>query len=235
MVDRLGELPNLPPSLGASREEENGDVMLKPFDKDGNHESGPDHERFLPKKPFCSMAFVLLDLWLNCLGSGTRHGEGLRAAGLLGEREAACTGCFCLIDSRSSSSSSSSKVSSGKASVVPSSAVLKKPPSLSIMAAFSVAGVLGDVKRVCSRPIETPMAVRASSPRISRDPGDSSSEEVAWSAIIELYCRSARARRLAGRDVALSIASHEYQGLRARDQAVYASSGCGNPLNSCPA
>lgn len=61
-VDRLGELPNLPPSLVDSREEENGEVMLNPFGKDGNHESGPDHERFLPKKPFCSIAFVLLDL-----------------------------------------------------------------------------------------------------------------------------------------------------------------------------
>lgn len=61
-VDRLGELADCPASLGASREDEKGDVILKPFGKDGNQESGPDHERLRPKKPLCNMAFVLLDL-----------------------------------------------------------------------------------------------------------------------------------------------------------------------------
>lgn len=54
------------------------------------------------------------------------------------------------------------------------------------------------------------MADRASSPRISRDPGDwdsSSDEVVFWSAIMELYCRSARARRLAGRDIVVESMS----------------------------
>lgn len=81
-VDRLGEAENFALSFGGSREVENGELMLKPFGSDGNHESGPDHDRFLPKKPFCRIAFVLLDLWLlNCFGSGTRHGEGFLAIG----------------------------------------------------------------------------------------------------------------------------------------------------------
>lgn len=74
-VDRLEELPS-------REEEEKGEVTVKFLDNDGNHESGPDHERFLVKKPFCKIAFVLLDRsLLNGLGSGTRHGEGICASG----------------------------------------------------------------------------------------------------------------------------------------------------------
>lgn len=70
----------------------------------------------------------------------------------------------------------------------------KKPPCSSIAACFSAAGVCGSIRCVCARPRLTPTRDCASAGAIALVSGPSSSDDVAASLMIELYCISANAR-----------------------------------------